>query len=121
MAGTRKTDLDRARGLEPIEVSSTDAQNRFGHYLREATRDRPVIITRRDERQAVLLSFDRYRQLMGEGSPALEKLRERFDTMFDRMQTTDAKTAVQRTYSFSSEEMGAAAVAAAQHRNKKGP
>lgn len=107
----------KPRGPEPIEVSSTDAQNRFGYYLSEAARDRPVIITRREEPQAVLLSFDRYRELTGAESPAVERLRERFDALFDRMQTPESRAAVRKLYSATSEEMGRAAVEAARERS----
>lgn len=106
---------------EPIEVSSTDAQNRFGHYLNEAAKDRPIIITKRDERQAVLLSFERYQALVGEETPGLEMLRERFDSLFERMQTPEAKAALTDSFASSGEEMGAAAVEAVRRRTRDVP
>lgn len=107
--------MRRDSAAEPIEVSSTDAQNRFGHYLEEASRDRPVIITRRDRPHAVLLSFERYRALVrDEESPALEALRERFDALYERMQTPAAKAAARSFYSATSEDLGRTAVDAAR-------
>jgi prevent-host-death family protein len=105
-----------ARRLDPIAVSSTDAQNRFGHYLDEAAKHRPIIITKRDEPRAVLLSFERYQSLVGEETPGLEKLRERFDALFDQMQTPEAQTALADSYASTGEEMGAAAVEAVRRR-----
>jgi hypothetical protein len=62
----------------------------------------------------VLVSFERYRAMKDRHPPALDRLRRRFDDVFDRMQTPDFAAAMDTFYSATSEEMGRAAVEAAR-------
>jgi prevent-host-death family protein len=106
--------MARMQNQDAIDVSSTEAQNRFGHYLEQAARDRAVVITRRGQPQAVLVSFERYQAMKDREPPALDRLRRRFDEVFDRMQTPAFRAASKSFYSVASEEMGRAAVEAAR-------
>lgn len=98
-----------------VEMSSTDAQNNFGSLLDQVARNRPVFIRRRNRRQAVMISVERYEALTrGEGSPALDALTAEFDAMLERMQTPAAQAAGADLFTAAPEEFGEAAVAAAR-------
>ncbi len=104
---------------EPIEVSSTEAQNNFGLLLDQVARDRPVFIRRHRNRQAVLISIDRYEELTRtEESPLLDRLTDEFDALFDRMQSTQARRAADSLFSATSEELGDAAIEATRRKSQ---
>lgn len=115
-AGLRSRLSDRTRSTRsPIEVSSTEAQNNFGFLLDQVVRDRPVFIRRRQHREAVMISIEQYEELMRtRESPLLDTLTEEFDTLFERMQSTEARDAADRLFSATPEELGQAALMAAR-------
>lgn len=105
---------------EPLEVSSTEAQNNFGLLLDQVARDRPIFIRRRRHRQAVLLSIEQYEELTRAGeSPLLDTLTAEFDALFERMQNAEAKRAADELFSATPEELGRAAVEQAAKRGAR--
>lgn len=116
----KRNQLDHSRGHRPptISMTSTEAQNGFGHLLETVAADRTVIITSRNAPRAVVMSVDRYRELSQETTPDLDALTADFDAMLERMQLEDSRTGLQQAFRASPDELASAAVAAA--REKRG-
>lgn len=108
----------RNRRGESVDVASftaTDAKNEFGRVLQKAT-DGIVVITRHDEPEAVVLSFDEFKDLAGARDSKLEELSRDFDVLLAGMQTRDARRGMKAAFAASPARMGAAAVAATRKR-----
>jgi antitoxin Phd len=102
---------------EAIEVSSTEAQNNFGLLLDRVARNQPVFIKRRQNRQAVILSIERYEALTrAQESPALDTLTAEFDALYDRMQGAESRSASESLFSATPDELARAATDAARRR-----
>jgi antitoxin Phd len=118
-AGRAGPERRLGRGSEAgggIEVSSTEAQNNFGLLLDRVARDEPVFIRRRQRRQAVIISVERYEALTrAQESPLLDGLTDEFDALFERMQGAGARRAVDGLFTATPDELGRAAVKAARH------
>lgn len=99
-----------------VRMTSTEAQNGFGRVLDTVARGGTVLITKHNATQAVVMSVDRYEALTREEAPDLDALTAEFDAMLERMQTPGAEEAMLRALRSSPEELGRAAVAAAQRK-----
>jgi prevent-host-death family protein len=90
-------------------VTATAAKNQFGVILENARTSGPVFIEKHGQEQAVLMSIAAYNELIRKGKPAeekaLEELREEFDALYARMQTTASRKAIDRLLSSSAEEL----------------
>jgi antitoxin Phd len=107
-----------ARG-EEVEVASftaTDAKNEFGRVLQKATRHGIVVITRHDEPEAVVLSFDEFKDLARSRDSKLEALSSEFDALLAKMQTPEARRGMKAAFDATPARMGEAAVKAARKR-----
>jgi len=116
--GWRSVAAYRNRRGEEVEVASftaTDAKNEFGRLLKKAVRG-PVVITRNDEPEAVMVSFDEFRDLAGARESKLEALSKEFDALLAKMQTPDARRGMKAAFDATPARMGEAAVAAARKR-----
>jgi len=108
----------RNRRGEEVEVASftaTDAKNEFGRVLQKATRG-IVVITRHDEPEAVVLSFDEFKDLAGARESKLETLSNEFNALLAKMQTPEARSGMKAAFDATPARMGEAAVAAARKR-----
>jgi PHD/YefM family antitoxin component YafN of YafNO toxin-antitoxin module len=74
---------------------------------------RTVLITMHHVPHAVVISADRYAALVPTG-PDLDALTAEFDELLARMQTQDVQTAIREAFRVSPDEMGQAALTAAQ-------
>lgn len=92
-------------------ITATKAQNAFGQILERAEREQPVVITRRAEPTAVLVSMVRYRQLLRTEASVLDTLTDQFDALVTRMQTPTSRAGVAHVLRASGHELGLAAVA----------
>ena len=99
-------------------VSATDAKHLFGSVLESAIRGERVVITRHDTPRAVLLSWDRYRELTAQPAPTLDELTAEFDAMLVKHQTPRARKGMMAAFDASPEQLGAAALARARTRRK---
>jgi antitoxin Phd len=95
-------------------VSATDAQNEFGRVLHRASHDEVVVITRHGVPRAVLLSVDKYTELVGAQAARLGELTAEFDAMLAEMQSPAVKAGIARGFQTTPKQMGKAAVAAAR-------
>lgn len=108
----------RNRRGEEVEIASytaTDAKNEFGRVLQKTTQG-IVVITRHDEPEAVMLSFDEFKDLAGARERKLEALSSEFDALLAKMQTREAREGMKAAFDASPARMGEAAVAAARKR-----
>jgi prevent-host-death family protein len=101
-----------------VEISSTEAQNNFGRILGRVARNETVVIRKRDVREAVIISFERYEALTQMESPVLNTLDEEFDALLASMQTPSARAAAQKAFEATPEELGEAAVLLARQSAK---
>ncbi|HET6762611.1 MAG TPA: type II toxin-antitoxin system prevent-host-death family antitoxin [Longimicrobiaceae bacterium] len=95
-------------------VSATEAKNNFGRVLSRLEHNDAVFITKHKQPQAVILSVRRYAELTREAAPDLDLLSQEFDALVARMRTPEARKGTLAAIRSSSEELGRAAVLAAQ-------
>lgn len=108
-----------ARSGATVTMTSTEAQNGFGRMLDAVARHKTVLITKHNVTQAVVISAERYRELMPQAeAPSLDALTAEFDEMLARMQTPESRAAMRDAFGASPEELGRAAVAAARKRSE---
>ncbi|MEO7042479.1 MAG: type II toxin-antitoxin system prevent-host-death family antitoxin [Gemmatimonadaceae bacterium] len=105
-------------GVACMTITATEAQNEFGRVLEQTTRDQVVVITRHNVPRAVLVSVDRYRELLSTESTILNSLTDEFDAMLARMQTPEVRAGTERGFAATPEMMGKAAQAAARKIRK---
>lgn len=99
-------------------VSATDAKHLFGSVLESATRGERIVITRHETPRAVLLSWECYRELTAQPTPALDELTAEFDALLAKHQTPRARKGAKAAFDASPERLGAAALAGARRRPK---
>jgi antitoxin Phd len=107
-----------ARVRELPSVTATELKNSTADVFDQVAARRAVAITRHDKPRAVLLSVEAYEALTGQEPEYLQGLMEKYRGMLDRMQEPEQKAAAERLFRATPEELGAAAVWAAQ-RNKE--
>lgn len=107
-------DAQDAQAAHVITLPSTEVQNEFGRILDRASRNQDIVITRHNVARAVLISADRYRDLVGRDASVLESLRGQLDALYAGMQTPEADAAADRGFNATPQEMGRAAVEAAR-------
>ena len=94
------------------DISATEFKQRFGKTLEDVAHGQRVRITRhgRVEDSLVLLREDELREMQARASSPLDALRDQFDDMVARMQSTKARKAVASIGSVESSSLGKAAV-----------
>src|ERR1019366_3633797 len=103
-----------SRAPRTMTVTSTTAQNSFGDIVDRAARDAVVMITRHAKPRVVLLSYERYRDLVGTEATLLPALAAAFDAQVARLQTPDVWARTVAGFRASPAAMGRAALAAAR-------
>lgn len=106
----------RGEHVDASSFSATDAKKEFGRVLEVAVQGGLAVITKHDAPKAVVLSIEEFNALAGANERKLDTLSEEFDTLLARMQTPDARTAMEVAFGASPKELGAAAVNAARKR-----
>jgi len=100
-------------------ITATELKNATADVFEQVAARRAVAITRHDKPRAVLLSVEQYEALTGQQNPDwLEKLHEEYRGMLDRMQGPEQRAAAERAFNATPEELGEAAVWAAQQKKK---
>ena len=95
-------------------VAATKVKNEFGAILEKTIHGSAIAITRHDTPKAVILSFTEFESLVKERSRSLDDLSTEFDELLPRMQTSQARKGVGAAFNASPDELGRAAVTAAQ-------
>ena len=94
-------------------VTASDAKTKFRRVLDTAVREGQVVITRYEDPCALLVSVYEYERLVSATQPSLEQLSAELDELLEQMQTPQAQAGAASLFSMSSEELGRAAVTAA--------
>lgn len=97
-------------------VTATQLKHSTADVLDQVSAGNPVAITRHDKARAVLLSVEQYNVLIAGESSLLAELKTEYRTMLDEMQSPEQKEAAIRAFNATPEELGAAAVKAAQQQ-----
>ena len=95
-------------------VTATQLKQSTADVLDQVSAGKPIAITRHDRVRVVMISVDQYNELVAQESHVLSELRTEYRTMLDEMQSPEQKAAALRLFEATSEELGAAAVKAAQ-------
>lgn len=98
-------------------VTATEAKNQFGQLLERAIKGERVYITRHEAPKAVLISVNDFQALSAHATTTLDSLSGEFDAVLSRMQAPGAHAAMRAAFSASPEELGIAAVEAANKRD----
>ena len=107
------------RVAEMPTITATELKNTTADVFEQVAARRAVAITRHDKPRAVLLSVEQYEALTGQQNPdLLEKLHEEYRGLLDRMQGPEQRAAAERAFNATPEELGEAAVWAAQQKKK---
>lgn len=117
VAGARTSTAAASPSPAVETVTATVAKNEFRRVLETATTRGRVVITKYRDPRAVLMSFDEYQRLLRAREPQLDTLTKEFDGLLAKMQAPRARAGTAAAFSMSSDELGAAAVAAAKKRD----
>lgn len=102
-------------------VTATELKNKTADILDRVAVDHAVAIRRHDKPRAVLISMEQYDALTSGGDPLwLEELKVKYHKMLDDMQSPEQKTAAERAFNATPEELGEAAVRGAQRMIESG-
>jgi antitoxin Phd len=93
-------------------VAATRFKNEFGTIFEQAALGGAVAITKHNTPKAVLLSYAEFEALTKASTPALDDLSDQFDQLLERMQTSQAKSAMVSAFDATPEQLGRAAVKA---------
>lgn len=105
-----------ARVRELPVVTATELKNSTADVIDQLGARRAVAITRHDKPRAVLLSIAEYEALTRQEPDYMAGLMEKYRGMLDRMQGPEQRAAAERAFNATPEELGTAAVWAAQQR-----
>jgi prevent-host-death family protein len=98
-------------------ITATELKNATADVFDQVAAKQAVAITRHEKPRAVLLSVEQYEALTGQQNPDwLEKLHEEYRGLLDRMQGPEQRAAAERAFNATPEELGEAAVWAAQQK-----
>ena len=101
-------------------ISATELKNATADVFEKVAVHRSVAITRHDKPRAVLLSVAQYEALTGQENPDwLEQLHEEYRGLLDRMQGPEQRAAAEKLFKATPEELGEAALWAAQQKARK--
>jgi antitoxin Phd len=103
-----------ARVRELPVVTATELKNSTADVIDQVAARRAVAITRHDKPRAVLVSIEEYEALTGREPDYFAGLMEKYRGMLDRMQGPEQRAAADKLFQATPEELGAAAVWAAQ-------
>lgn len=110
-----------ARVRELPMVTATELKNSTADVIEQVAARRAIAITRHDKPRAVLISIEEYEALTGQEPEWLEGLKQEYQGLLDRMQGPEQRAAADRLFQATPEELGAAAVRAAQRKKDSQP
>jgi prevent-host-death family protein len=99
-------------------ITATELKNATADVFEQVSAKQAVAITRHEKPRAVLLSVEQYEALTGQRPDWLEQLHEEYRGMLDRMQGPEQRAAAERAFNATPQELGEAAVRAAQQKAK---
>jgi len=122
MARRRKRTANRKQAAAPLVprevIRSTVVQNEFGRVMDRAIAGTDIAIAKHNVVRAVLVSAERYQELVRHQAVDLAALSSRFEELYASMQRPDVQSATDRALRATPTEMGRAAVAHARHSRR---
>jgi len=98
-------------------VTATDIKNSFASVWDRMNAEGAVAITRHEKPRAVLVTIERFEELIRAGRPNLDQLTEEFDALLSGMQTPRARRGMAAAFKANPSQLGK--VAAASDRKRK--
>ena len=99
-------------------ITATELKNATADVFEQVATKQAVAITRHEKPRAVLLSVEQYEALTGQRPDWLEELHEEYRGMLDRMQGPEQRAAADKLFQATPQELGEAALWAAQQKAK---
>jgi len=99
-------------------ITATELKNATADVFDQVAAKQAIAITRHEKPRAILLSVEQYEALTGQRPDWLEKLHEEYRGMLDRMQGPEQRAAAERAFNATPEQLGEAAVWAAQQKKR---
>lgn len=93
-------------------VSATEMKNSFASVWDRMNAEGAVAITRHEKPKAVLVTIERFEELIRSSRPDLDQLTNEFDTMLASMQTARAKHGMASAFKASPAQLGKVAASA---------
>jgi antitoxin Phd len=90
-------------------IPASEAKNRFATVLDTVSKGQEVYITKHNAPKAVVISVERFMALSGAATSVLDRLTAEFDARLARMQTPAARSAMERAFHASPDDLGKAA------------
>jgi len=97
-------------------ITATELKNATADVFEQVAAKQAIAITRHEKPRAILLSVEQYEALTGHQPEWLEKLHEEYRGMLERMQGPEQRAAAERAFNATPEQLGKAAVWAAQEK-----
>ena len=110
------TTLPRIQELPTI--TATELKNSTADVFEQVAAKQAIAITRHEKPRAILLSVEQYEALTGHRPEWLEKLHEEYRGMLERMQGPEQRAGAEKLFRATPEELGQAALWAAQQKAK---
>ena len=110
------TSVPRVQELPTI--TATKLKNSTADVFEQVAAKQAIAITRHEKPRAILLSVEQYEALTGHRPEWLEKLHEEYRGMLDRMQGPEQRAGAEKLFRATPEELGQAALWAAQQKAK---
>jgi antitoxin Phd len=101
-----------------VVIPSTVAQNEFGRVFDRAMAGTDVAIAKHNVVRAVLVSVERYQELVRQQIVDLDALSSRFEQLYASMQRPEVQEATDRAFRATPTEMGRAAVTHARRSRR---
>lgn len=99
-------------------VSATEMKNAFASVWDMMTARGAVAITRHEKPKAVLISVERFEELVRAGRRPLDELTSEFDALLARLQSPESRSALESAFHASPDQLGTAAVAVARDKTR---
>ncbi len=112
------THIPTPRVQELPTITATELKNATADVFEQVAAKQAVAITRHEKPRAVLLSVEQYEALTGQRPDWLEQLHEEYRGMLDRMQGPEQRAIADKLFQATPQELGEAALRAAQHEAK---
>ena len=99
-------------------VSATEIKNAFASVWDKMTARGAVAITRHEKPKAVLVSIERFEELVRAGRPSLDALTAEFDNLLAGLQSAKAAKGLASAFQANPAALGKAAVSAARRKSR---
>ena len=99
-------------------ITATELKNSTADVFEQVAAKQAIAITRHEKPRAILLSVEQYEALTGQRPEWLEKLHGEYRGMLERMQGPEQRAGAEKLFRATPEELGQAALWAAQQKAK---